>query len=182
MTHIFFPPFIPIVFLIKEIYWTRTRCSFWYDPGSFCTCRSPLLTSDSVSPNIRADGPLNGVLATCWDSINLEASDGLSLGSPGNGDGCLSGICHTGPARGTNICTRKKKSHASTVGLRILTAKCLWRPLLELCTEPCFWQRIGSQLLHLAKHHWSFVEDHYLLSRVVTTPWAGRLVRESFSA
>lgn len=40
----------------------------------------------------------------------MEAGDGLGLGSPGNGDGCLCGICHTGPARGTNICTRRKVS------------------------------------------------------------------------
>lgn len=105
---------------------------------------------------------MNGVLATCWDSINLEASDGLSLGSPGNGDGCLGGICHTGPARGTNICTRRKRSPVSTVGIANLTsymfvkafAEALYRALLlterrisASASSKALWVICGGSLL-----------------------------------
>lgn len=78
--------------------------------------QKPSLTSDSVTPEFRADDPLNGVLATRRNGFHEEASDGLSLGSPGNGDGCLSDICHPGPARGTHICTTRKRGPVSTVG------------------------------------------------------------------
>lgn len=67
-------------------------------------------------------------------------------------------------------------------GLWISPTKCLWKPLLELCIEPYFWHsRISASAPSTVPtgHLW---KDHYLLSRVVTTPWAGRLVRESFRA
>lgn len=82
------------------------------------------LTSDSITPELRADSPLNGVLATRRDSFHQEASDGLSLGPPGNGDGCLCDICHPGPARGTHICTQGKGVLSVQWGLAILPAKC----------------------------------------------------------
>lgn len=70
--------------------------------------QKPSLTSDSVTPEFRADGPLNGGLAACRNGLHQEASDGLSLGPPGDGDGCLSDICHPGPTRGTHICTPRE--------------------------------------------------------------------------
>lgn len=56
------------------------------------------LTCDGVASDIWLDGSLDWRLAICWDGINLEASDGLSLGSPANGDGSLSSICNAGPS------------------------------------------------------------------------------------
>ena len=61
-------------------------------------------TCDGVTTDIWPDGSLNWSLAICWDSINLEAGDRLSLGSPANGDGGLSSICHTGPSWRADIC------------------------------------------------------------------------------
>ena len=62
-------------------------------------------TCDGVASDIWLDGSLNWSLAIGWDGIDLEAGDRLSLGSPANGDGGLSSICHTGPSWGADICT-----------------------------------------------------------------------------
>lgn len=88
--------------------------------------QKPSLTSDGVTPEFRADGPLNGGLAACRDSLHQEASDGLSLGPPGDGDGCLGDICHPGPTRGTHICTTRERVLSVQWGLAISSAKCWW--------------------------------------------------------
>lgn len=63
------------------------------------------LTCDGVASDIWLDGSLDWSLAIGWNSINLEASDRLGLGSPANGDGGLSSICHTSPSWWADICT-----------------------------------------------------------------------------
>lgn len=107
--------------------------------------QKPSPTSDSVTPEFRADGPLDGVLATCRDSFHQEASDGLSLGPPGDGDGCLSDICHPGPARGTHICTTRKGVLSALWALGISSAKCCWS--LE-------WSRL---LASVPTQHWVLI-------------------------
>lgn len=62
------------------------------------------LTCDGVGSDVWADGPLNWGLPIGWDSIDLEASDCLSLCSPANSDGGLCSIRHTGPSWSTDIC------------------------------------------------------------------------------
>lgn len=82
------------------MFWTVVRAFAWGRAGWS-------RTGDGVASHVRANGPLNWVLPTGRDGINLEASDGLCLGAPRNGDGPLCDICHTWPARRTDVCRRE---------------------------------------------------------------------------
>lgn len=79
-----------------------------------------VLTCDGVASDIGADHSLNWTLAISWYSINLEAGDWLGLGSPANGDGGLSGICHAGPSWRADICVGSQAEISAYMGKALI--------------------------------------------------------------
>lgn len=86
----------------------RLRLRAWAQMGRWADTEVVWIsshTSDSVGFNIRANCSLNRILTIRWDSINMETSDCLSLGTPNDCDGPLCDICDTCPTGRADICT-----------------------------------------------------------------------------